>query len=129
MFLKTPSISKQSLQAIIEQKKGATYLKSGMLRVSIISLVIIALVVILQRTLPPQVPLYYGLPRGEEQLAPSINLIIPSLLSLAIVVVNSSILLVIEDDFLQKVLVFTAAACVFFSSITTIQIFFLVGAF
>ena len=129
MVLKTPSISKESLQTILDQKKGATYLKSGILRVSIISLVVIVLVVILQKALPPQVPLFYGLPKGEEQLAPSINLIIPSLLSLAIVVVNSSILLIIEDDFLQKVLVFTAVVCVFFSTITTIKIFFLVGIF
>ncbi len=83
----------------------------------------------LQKSLPPEVPLFYGLPRTEEQLAPSLSLIIPSLASIAIIVVNLLISQFLKDDYLRKVLVLVGVTGVFFATITTLKIIFLVGSF
>lgn len=86
-------------------------------------------VVILLKWLPPQVPLYYGLPEGEAQLAPALGLILPSLVALAVLTVNVTACFFIEDDFLKKALILTAIGVTFFTTITTIKIIFLVGSF
>ncbi len=96
---------------------------------SAISIATILLVLIFQKILPPQIPLFYGLPRGEQQLAKTQALVIPSLLSLTVIIVNYTLSLFIDDDFIKKALVFTSIVSVFFSTITTIKIFFLVGSF
>lgn len=83
---------------------------------------------IIFRKLPPQVPLYYGLPEGEAQLAPALGLILPSLISLATLIVNTMICLFLEDEFLKKVLILTIIGVTFFTTITTIKIIFLVGS-
>jgi hypothetical protein len=89
---------------------------------------IIAAIVLL-RWLPPQVPLYFGLPEGEAQLAPALGLILPSLVSLAVLTVNITACFFIEDDFLKKALILTAIGVTFFTTITTIKIILLVGSF
>lgn len=86
-------------------------------------------VLFLQNTLPPQVPLFYGLAQGEEQLAPSWALIVPSLTSLAVLVLNGFLGSGLKDDFLKRTLILTAIAVTFFSVITTVRIVFLVGSF
>lgn len=93
------------------------------------SLGTIALTLFLQKSLPPEVPLFYGLPRTEEQLVPSLSLIIPSLASIAIIVVNLLISQFLKDDYLRKVLVLVGVTGVFFATITTLKIIFLVGSF
>lgn len=94
-----------------------------------VSLATIAAVVItiLFSKLPPQVPLYYGLPEGEAQLAPALALILPSLVSIATSIVNIMTCFFIEDEFLKKVLILTSIGVTFFATITTIRIILLVG--
>jgi len=94
----------------------------------LINIVVVVLVFLAQNILPPEIPLFYGLPRGNEQLSTSIALVIPSLVSLAIIIVNVSISVVVEDEFLKKVLVLSGVFGVFFSTITTLKIIFLVGS-
>ena len=84
---------------------------------------------IAQSFLPPQVPLYYGLPVGEEQLSSSLSLVVPGIVSLLILVINFILVKITKDDFLKKVLAVVALIASFFAIITTFKIIFLVGSF
>lgn len=94
-----------------------------------ISLLNIIIVILLQGALPPEIPLFYGLAEGEEQLSTSLGLIIPGLFSLFINSVNIALALPLQNDFLQKTLVLTALAVSIISLITSVEIIFLVGSF
>lgn len=111
-----------------ERIEGIPYKKLGITSF-FISLLIVILVITFQRNLPPEVPLFYGLPKGSDQITTSLILVLPSIISMIIVVVNLLIAFVIDDDFLKKVLVLAAVLSVFFSSITTIKIILLIGSF
>lgn len=94
-----------------------------------VSVATIIFTLIFSGRLPPQVPLYYGLAKGEEQLTSARALTVPSLFSLSFVFVNILIAILLEDEFLQKALVIAAAVGVLFSTITTAKIIYLVGSF
>jgi hypothetical protein len=95
----------------------------------ILNLVALAFVLLVQGRLPPQVPLFYGLPQGEEQLTKPIFLVLPALISLAIISINFLSSRFIKDDFLKKVLVVVGLATAVFAGITTFRIILLVGNF
>lgn len=95
----------------------------------IIGVVTLFLVLTLQKSLPPQVPLFYGLPKTEEQLATSTELVIPSIISIAIIIINILLTQVLDDGFLRRVLILSGVVSIFFSTITTFKIVFLVGSF
>lgn len=95
----------------------------------IINLLVILSVLALIGFLPPQVPLFYGLPEGQDQLATSWFLILPATTSLFILVSNLLITPLIKEPFLQKTLVLAGIATAFFSTVTTVKIIFLVGSF
>jgi hypothetical protein len=103
--------------------------KRGVSIAFFVSLATILLILILYRQLPPQVPLFYGLAEGEEQLVPWYGLIIPSLASLAIICLNILVANLLTDDFLRKTLVLSGLVATSFSTITTIKIILLVGSF
>jgi hypothetical protein len=86
-------------------------------------------ILLIQPLLPPQIPLFYGLPEGNEQLAPSLQLILPSLLSLFVLIVNILISHFSKEEFLKKTLIIAAVAITAFSVITSLKIVFLVGNF
>ena len=86
-------------------------------------------VLVLGRRLPPEVPLYYGLPEGEDQIVLQVQLIIPSVLALIILIVNSITAFFLKNEFLQQTLVLAGLVAAFFSTITTIKIILLVGSF
>jgi len=94
----------------------------------LVNLIIISFVFTLLWKLPPQIPLFYGLPEGEGQLAPDWALIIPNSTSLLILVLNILIANSIKDDFYKKILIIGAIVSTFFASITTLKIFFLIGS-
>lgn len=96
---------------------------------SVINLLIILFVVLNQKNLPPVVPLYYGLAYGTERLVSSNFLILPSVISLVIISLNSIISMFVEDIFLKKTLTFAGLAATLFSAITTINIILVVGSF
>lgn len=93
-----------------------------------INLFIILFILVLHKTLPPQIPLYYGLPEGEEQLAPVFFLTLPSILSIFILGLNIILGTWLKEDFLKKILIASSLPITFFSAITTLKIFFLVGS-
>lgn len=88
------------------------------------------LIVVLSRSLlPPEVPLFYGLPEGEDQLVSSLSLIIPSLVSLAIFAINTTLVYFIRDKFIQSALVIATFAVTLLGTITTVRIITLVNSF
>jgi len=95
----------------------------------IFNIIIISLVFILKNKLPPELPLFYGLPEGEEQLAPTLTLSLPSAISISILIFNTALSLLIDNEFLRKTLVASAFVASFFSIIATFKIFLLVGSF
>lgn len=95
----------------------------------LVNILIILSVILAQRFLPPEVPLFYGLAEGEDQLAPRLFLLIPSLASLVILTINSLISSRVEDIFIKKALILAAIGTTFFAAITTLKIMFLVGSF
>jgi len=92
-----------------------------------INLVLIILIFTFKNILPPQIPLFYGLPEGEEQLASSLTLVLPSLLSLMISLLNLGLSFIIQEEFIKKVLILSSLLVTLFSLITTFKIFFLIS--
>jgi hypothetical protein len=94
-----------------------------------LSLITIILVFVFKNNLPPELPLFYGLPEGEEQLTNTFGLITPVLVALSVLLLNVFLSFFLENSFLQKTLVLSAMAISVFSSITVIKIALLVGSF
>jgi len=94
-----------------------------------INLLVILSVLAVTGFLPPQVPIFYGLPEGQDQLATSWFLILPAATSLFILVANLVVTPLIKEPFLQKTLVLAGITTAFFSTVTTAKIIFLVGSF
>lgn len=94
-----------------------------------LNLVVVLSVILLQSRLPPEVPLFYGLAEGQEQLSSSISLVLPPVLSLAIIFVNFALSFVTESYLLKNFLVATSVASSLLSTTTVIKIIFLVASF
>lgn len=101
--------------------------RKGIIIFLIINLVVILAVLLGLHVLPPEVPLFYGQAEGAEQLVSSQFLIVPSLSCILLFTINSFIEYFIKDGFLAKTLTFVYFIASFFSTITTIRIFFLVA--
>lgn len=77
--------------------------------------------------LPPQIPLYFSRPWGEEQLAKPIFVFLPLALSFVFLLLNLIFArLAAGNDFLKKVLILGATATAVLATITIIRIIFLV---
>lgn len=110
------------------EKKGQ-FLESKLPHTLIVCLATIAFVLVVRNHLPPQLPLFYGLPKGEEQLTSTFGLIIPSLTSIAIVLVNFGLAQILSDSYFRRILSLASIGSVFLSTITTLKIIVLVGSF
>lgn len=95
----------------------------------IINILTIIAILFLQRYLPPEIPLFYGLPDTVEQLATTRSLIIPPAISTTIIIINTTVCVFIKDEFLKKTLMISGLATFIFSIIAIIRIIFLVGSF
>ena len=133
---KLPQISKSKIKKMWKEKFGGKEeilpqvpFKNYLSVAIIANVVLIALVLLIRSLLPPQIPLYYGLPESSSQLVPNWYLPIPSALSLLVIGVNISIAKNAKNVFLKKILIFSSIAVTFFSFITTVKIVFLVGNF
>jgi|SRR3989344_9029445 len=104
-------------------------LKNFILFSIMLSVLGIFFIFLLQANLPPEVPLFYGLPEGEEQLTSSARLVIPLTLSIFITIINFIIILFLRNSFLQKTLVLVSFAISILSFLTTLRIVLLVGSF
>ena len=89
----------------------------------------ILIVIIVKNNLPPEVPLFYGLVKGPEQLTSSLGLIIPGVISLIITTLTVCLVIFLNNKFLQQTLILSSFAVSVFSIITTIKIILLVGSF
>lgn len=94
----------------------------------LISLVTILLGLLGQIILPPEIPLYYGLPKTVDQLSPAIFIILPSFISIFITILNILGSIKINDNFIKKTLAFTSISISILATITTLKIIFLVGS-
>lgn len=94
-----------------------------------ISIITILIGLIAKFIIPPEIPLYYGLPQTSEQLAPAILIITPSLFSLLITIINAVLSMYIESDYLKKTLVLSSIFISILAVIATFKIIFLVGSF
>ena len=80
------------------------------------------------QNLPPEVPLYYSLPWGEEQLTTPFSLLILPLSSFFIFLLNfflASIFLE-KEPWLLRILILTATIFSFLSTLALIKIIFLI---
>jgi hypothetical protein len=111
-----------------ELKKKIPFTKLLYLSLAVNFLVIIFFL-IFRNNIPPEIPLFYGFPEGQDQLTQRGNLVLPSLVSIITIVLNSSIAYFSSDDFIKKTLVITGFALTFLSVVTTIKIAFLVGSY
>ena len=103
--------------------KSALYLAFGL------NLASIAAILSIKPWLPPIVPLFYGLPYGENQLVPVYGLLyVPGIL-LLITLINSAMAIYIKDQFFKKSLILTGAFVSVLGAVTIIKIIFLVGFF
>ncbi len=103
--------------------------KNYALAVALTSFLVILVALLAKRWLPPQIPLFYGLPEGEEQLASTWKLVIPGAIAFIIAGVNILLSFFLKDDFLKKTLIVASFTATFFAAITTLKIIFLVGIF
>ncbi|HJX45603.1 MAG TPA: hypothetical protein VJ399_00315 [Patescibacteria group bacterium] len=95
----------------------------------LLNLATAAAVLIANNKIPPQVPLYYGYARGDRQLIESSGLVLPSLMSVGIITVNTIISLFIGSGYLKRALVISSFLATALSLITTVKIMLLVGSF
>ena len=95
----------------------------------IINLILIVIVFFLQDRLPPEIPLYYGLPEGTGQIARSSMIFLPSLTAIGFIFINTLIIFILSSDFLKKSLVITSLVLSIFAFTTTAKIMLLVGNF
>lgn len=93
----------------------------------LINIIIIVLILAFQKLLPSEIPLFYGLPRGNQQLTEAAGLIIPNFISLIVTIINSILTILIKSDFLKKSLSLASFMTALLSTITVVKIFLLVG--
>lgn len=91
------------------------------------NILVVLAVLLLQNHLPPVVPLFYGLPYGEEQLASKWALVIPPIVALALLGVNIFIAHETKDDFIKQIMEGLTLATTALSTITVVRIILLVG--
>lgn len=94
----------------------------------VVNLLMVALTIGLQKFLPPQIPLFYGVAEGESQLAKSIFLFLPNAFALIVLTANIFIASLVEEEFFKKILIMAGIIATFFATITTVKIFLLVGS-
>ncbi len=79
--------------------------------------------------LPPVVPLFYGKPVGNDQLASNLFLLIVPIISFLISILNFIISNKLTDEFIKKILSISSFVVSFMAVITVIKIILLVGFF
>ena len=92
-----------------------------------INLTLAILVLFLKSLLPPQIPLFFGLPRGENQLSTPSLLTIPLIIATLLSLVNTLFLKIIHVDFFQKILIGTNITITILAIISVFKIISLVG--
>lgn len=94
----------------------------------ILSTITLSFGLLAQIVLPPQIPLLYGLPQTNDQLVSSLMIILPSIISIFITIINAIFSIKSHDNYLKKILAFTTISIAVLSSITIFKIIFLVSS-
>lgn len=84
------------------------------------------LVIIFWKKLPPQVPIFYSRPWGEEQIASPTYLFLPMLLAFLLLIINLVLAKTTDDNFLKRVLFIGGSTVAVLASITVIRIVLLI---
>ena len=92
----------------------------------LLNTLVILFILTLQESLPPVVPLFYGLPVSADQLVKSFFLLLPPIISSIFIFTNSFLIRLIKDDFIAKVLTGLNIGTVLLSAISISEIIFLV---
>lgn len=95
----------------------------------VVNVLTILVIILLKNSLPPVVPLFYGLPVSVDELTTNIGLIIPSLISICLIIINIIVAKGTKDTFLEKIFTGLIIAVTALSLITIIKIITLVGVF
>lgn len=90
---------------------------------------VVVLYLVFKNRIPPLVPLFYGMPESTDQLAARYLIILPCLISLTVIAVNSVAAIIIKSDFIKKILAAASLFTTALSVITILEIAFLVGNF
>lgn len=93
------------------------------------NLAIVGLIFLIKDHIPPQIPLYYGKPQGEEQLADQMSIIVPPAIVVLLSALNTVLINLIKYEFLKKVLIGIIIVTTLLSSVTVFKIISLVGSF
>lgn len=118
---------KRPIKPVAVKNQPPSTTQKALMAALIFDLLVITGIWLAKRWLPPQIPLYYGLPEGEKQLAPWWGLTLPAILSLIILGVNFFLTRLVKDDFLGKALIITAVISSVFAGYNILKIFLLVG--
>lgn len=96
--------------------------------IGLFGLTSLILIILKRPGLPPQVPLFYSRPWGEEQLASKDHLFLIPITILGILIANLLLagLLWKKSQFITKILIGLALICSFLIALTLIKIIFLV---
>lgn len=95
---------------------------------TITNLIVILIGLLAKFILPPQIPIFFGFPQTEEQLASSLFIVIPPIISLFFITLNSIFAIKMESNYIKKSLAFASFAVTLLSTIAVIKIIFLVGS-
>lgn len=89
----------------------------------------VAILFIKFNNLPPQIPLYYSLPWGEQELAPVTSIFILPALSIIIMLLNNilAVFFLKSNPLLSRILVVVSLVCSFFAAIALFQIINLIS--
>lgn len=88
-----------------------------------------ALLLLLQKNLPPVIPLFYGEPTGMAQLAAKQAIFLPTIFTSVIVLINLVISTKVKDSLIRNALTWSSYLVTFLSIYTTVRILLLVGNF
>src|SRR5690554_2537248 len=86
-----------------------------------IGILIVSFTFIFEKKLPPEVPLFYGLPEGGEQLSQAKGLSIPGLVALFVTITNFFFSRFSQSEFIKKSLIAAGFCVSILALITTVQ--------
>ena len=130
--IKTPSIPKNISRELTTKRDSVLseipFYKLALF-VIVVNIILIVLILVFEKSIPPEIPLFYGLPESAEQLTTTRSLIIPPSASTMVIIINTTLAVFTKDDFLKKALMVSAIATGIFSSIAVFKVALLVGSF
>ena len=93
----------------------------------LLNFLLISATILSKNSLPPEVPLFYGLPEGEKQVVKWWFLVIPSIAAISFTAINLLICKRSKDNLIKKLSTYILIPINFFSFIAIIKIIILVG--